>query len=37
VCDPFLTPVALGRRGDLVGSCNDIYTLFFGVYFNWKF
>jgi long-chain fatty acid transport protein len=31
------TPVALGGRGDLVGSYDNIYTLFFGVYGNWKF
>ena len=30
-------PVALGGRGDLVGSYNNIYTLFFGAYANWKF
>jgi long-chain fatty acid transport protein len=30
-------PVALGGRGDLVGSFNDTGTLFFGVYGNWKF
>jgi hypothetical protein len=30
-------PVALGGRGDLVGSFNDIWTLFLAVYFNWKF
>jgi long-chain fatty acid transport protein len=30
-------PVALGGRGDLVGSYDNIYTLFFGVYGNWKF
>jgi long-chain fatty acid transport protein len=31
------SPVELGGRGDLVGSFNDIWTLFLGVYFNWKF
>jgi long-chain fatty acid transport protein len=31
------TPVELGGRGDLVGSYNNIYTLFFGIYGNWKF
>jgi long-chain fatty acid transport protein len=31
------TPVALGGRGDLVGSYDNIYTLFFGIYGNWKF
>jgi long-chain fatty acid transport protein len=30
-------PVALGGRGDLVGSYDNIYTLFFGIYGNWKF
>ncbi len=30
-------PVKLGGRGDLAGSFNDIWTLFLGVYFNWKF
>jgi long-chain fatty acid transport protein len=31
------TPVALGGRGDLVGSYDNIYTLFFGIYGSWKF
>ena len=31
------TPVALGGRGNLVGSYNSIGTLFLGVYGNWKF
>jgi long-chain fatty acid transport protein len=30
-------PVALGGRGDLVGSYDNIYTLFFGAYGSWKF
>jgi long-chain fatty acid transport protein len=30
-------PVVLGSRGDLVGSYEDIGTLFFSVYFNWTF
>ena len=30
-------PVADGGRGDLVGSYDNIYTLFFGIYGNWKF
>jgi len=30
-------PVELGGRGNLVGSYNNIYTLFFGIYGNWKF
>jgi len=30
-------PVALGGRGDVIGSYNDIGTLFLAVYFNWKF
>jgi long-chain fatty acid transport protein len=30
-------PVAFGGRGDLVGSYDNIYTLFFGIYGNWKF
>jgi long-chain fatty acid transport protein len=30
-------PVALGSRGDLVGSYEDIGTLFCSVYFNWTF
>jgi long-chain fatty acid transport protein len=30
-------PVALGGRGDLVGSYNDIGNLFLAAYFNWKF
>ena len=30
-------PVELGSRGDLVGSYDDIGTLFFGAYFNWTF
>jgi long-chain fatty acid transport protein len=28
-------PVELGGRGDLVGSYNNIWTLFFGIYGNW--
>jgi long-chain fatty acid transport protein len=31
------TPVELGGRGNLVGSYDNIYTLFFGIYGNWKF
>jgi long-chain fatty acid transport protein len=30
-------PVELGGRGDLVGSYNDIWTVFLGLYANWKF
>jgi len=30
-------PVVLGSRGDLVGSYDNIGTLFFSVYFNWTF
>lgn len=30
-------PVAVGQRGDLVGSYENIGTLFFSVYFNWTF
>ncbi len=30
-------PVALGSRGDLAGSYNNIGTLFCSVYFNWTF
>ena len=30
-------PVAAGSRGDLVGSYEDIGTLFASVYFNWTF
>lgn len=30
-------PVALGGRGDLVGSYDSIATLFLAAYFNWKF
>jgi len=30
-------PVELGGRGELVGSYNDIWTLFLGVCFNWTF
>jgi len=30
-------PVALGGRGDVVGSYNDIGTLFLAAYANWKF
>ena len=30
-------PVTLGGRGDLVGSYDNIYTLFFGAYGSWKF
>jgi long-chain fatty acid transport protein len=30
-------PVTAGGRGDLVGSYNDIWTLFLGAYFSWKF
>ena len=30
-------PVELGSRGDLVGSYDNIGTLFFSVYFNWTF
>jgi long-chain fatty acid transport protein len=30
-------PVALGGRGDVVGSYDTIATLFFAAYFNWKF
>ena len=31
------TPVALGGRGDLVGSYKNTGTLFLAGYFNWKF
>ena len=31
------TPVALGGRGNLVGSYNNTATLFLGLYGNWKF
>lgn len=30
-------PVALGGRGNLVGSFDDTTTLFLAAYFNWKF
>lgn len=30
-------PVALGGRGDLVGSFNQTGSLFFTAYYNWKF
>jgi long-chain fatty acid transport protein len=30
-------PVEVGQRGDLVGSYENIGTLFFGAYFNWTF
>lgn len=30
-------PVVLGSRGDLVGSYDNIGTLFFSAYFNWTF
>jgi long-chain fatty acid transport protein len=30
-------PVELGGRGNLVGSYDNIYTLFFGIYGSWKF
>jgi long-chain fatty acid transport protein len=30
-------PVALGGRGNLVGSFNNVSTLFLAGYFNWKF
>ena len=30
------TPVALGGRGDLVGSYNNTGILFLGAYLNWK-
>jgi len=30
-------PVAVGQRGDLVGSYDNIGTLFASVYFNWAF
>ena len=30
-------PVEVGQRGDLVGSYEDIGTLFFGIYLNWTF
>ena len=30
-------PVAVGQRGDLVGSYDNIGTLFFSVYLNWTF
>ena len=30
-------PVALGGRGNLVGSYNNIGTLFLAAYYNWKF
>jgi long-chain fatty acid transport protein len=30
-------PVALGGRGDVVGSFNDVGFLFFAANFNWKF
>ena len=30
-------PVALGGRGNLVGSFNNTATIFLGAYFNWKF
>jgi hypothetical protein len=31
------TPVALGGRGNLVGSYDNISTIFLAAYFNWKF
>ena len=30
-------PVVLGSRGDLVGSYDNIGTVFFSAYFNWTF
>ena len=30
-------PVALGGRGNLVGSYNNVSILFLSAYFNWKF
>lgn len=30
-------PVALGGRGNLVGSFNNTATIFLGAYFNWQF
>ncbi len=30
-------PVALGGRGDVVGSFNQAGSIFFGAYYNWKF
>ena len=30
-------PVALGGRGDLVGSYDNTGTLFLAAYYNWKF
>jgi long-chain fatty acid transport protein len=30
-------PVAVGGRGDVVGSFNDVRYLFFAANFNWKF
>jgi hypothetical protein len=30
-------PVALGGRGNLVGSFNSTATLFVAAYFNWQF
>jgi long-chain fatty acid transport protein len=30
-------PVALGGRGNLVGSYNNTATIFLGAYFNWQF
>ena len=29
-------PVALGGRGNLVGSFNNTATIFLGAYFNWQ-
>jgi len=30
-------PVALGGRGDLIGSYDSVGTIFLGLYANWKF
>jgi long-chain fatty acid transport protein len=30
-------PVELGGRGNLMGSYDSVYTLFFGIYGSWKF
>ncbi|MEE9611323.1 MAG: hypothetical protein V3W19_08725 [Desulfatiglandales bacterium] len=30
-------PVALGGRGNVVGSYEDVSTFFLGLYANWKF
>jgi hypothetical protein len=30
-------PVALGGRGDLVGSYNNLGVVYLAAYYNWKF